>query len=100
MNLKEKTSPSTAFKSFEGENKALSENWCISPAAKATVHSGLCPLRRCPLKAPRGRLIWGQGSPHRPSQSISALLSRAEAHLREPTDCWPPRVAPASDQQL
>ena len=30
MNLKEKTSPSTAFKSFEGENKALSENWSAS----------------------------------------------------------------------
>lgn len=51
MSLKEKTSPSTAFKSFEGENKALSENWSASLQQQrqlcilASVHSEVAPSK-------------------------------------------------------
>lgn len=51
MNLKEKTSPSTASKSFEEENKALSENWSASPQQKrqlrilVPVHSEVAPSK-------------------------------------------------------
>ena len=67
MNLKEKTSPSTAFKSFEGENKALSENWSASLQQQrqlcilASAHLDVAPSKhpgegssgdKAPLTAP------------------------------------------------
>ena len=99
MNLKEKTSPSTAFKSFEEGNKALSENWSASPQQQGqlcilvSVHS-----EAAPSKHP------GEGSSGDkaaltalPEHLCSAQLGRS--HLREPTDRRPLRVSPSSDQQ-
>ena len=71
MNLKEKTSPSTAFKSFEEGNKALSENWSASPQQQGQ----LCILVSVHLEAAPSK------HPGEGSSGDKAVLTALPEHL-------------------